>query len=147
MVAHLAKGHLHLPTLDEPAQHLNRVTGLISAEQGLRVEAAEGITHKNPVDRHNGHSAVIPDGCGGADLDLAFAAAIPARHADALPGRGRVDQHVGQVRQAPALGAGPPVRAGQAGRRGVVESGIKTQARDAGYPSAGGRLGVSHLSP
>ena len=86
MIAHLAKRNLHLPALDEPAQHLNRVTGLISTEQDLRVEAAERVAHEDLVDRHDGHSTMMPDGRGGADLDVAFAIAIAARHADRRQG-------------------------------------------------------------
>lgn len=74
-----------------------------------------------------------PNGGAGADLDVALAAAIPARDSNAHPGRGRVGQHLGQSGQALALCAGTAVRARQAGWRGVIEGGIKAQAGDAGH--------------
>jgi len=118
VVAHLAERGLQLPALDKPAQDLHGILGGVGAQQGLRVEVAKGITHQHPADRNDGHPTMAPNGGGGADLDDTLAAAIPTRHRDALPWRGRVDQHLGQGRQALALGPGSSVGAGQAGRAG-----------------------------
>src|SRR3954453_19556382 len=41
------------PTLNEPAQDLVRVLVGIGAEQGLRVEPAQRVTHQPPPDRHD----------------------------------------------------------------------------------------------
>ena len=79
---------------------------------------------------------MAPDGGAGADLDVALAAAIPARHGDALPGHGRVGQRLGQVCQELVFCSGPPVRAGQAWRRRIVKGNVHPQARDAGHPAA-----------
>ena len=43
MVPHLTESDLHLPALDEPAHDLQRITGGIGAEQGLRIAALLGI--------------------------------------------------------------------------------------------------------
>ena len=69
----------------------------IGAEQGLRIELAGGVADQHPPYRDDGHPALAsfadipPRDCfamapdGGADLDVAPAAAIPAWHRDALP--------------------------------------------------------------
>jgi len=128
VVAHLAERDFQLPALNKPAQDLHGILGSIGAQQGLRLEPAEGIAHQHPTDRDDGHPAVAPDSGGGADLDDALAAAIPTRYCDAFPWCGRVGQHLGQGRQALALGPGPSVGAGQAGRCRVVKRGVKAQA-------------------
>ena len=82
---------------------------------------------------------MAPGGGAGADLDGALAAPVPAWHGDALPGRGRVGQHLGRVRQALAFCAGPPDGAGQVRRRGVIQRRIQPQAGGAGHaPAADG---------
>ena len=78
VVAHLAERGLHLPALDEPAQHLHGVLNQISAEQGLCVELAERVADQHPPDRHDGHPGMAPKGGGAADLDGALVPALPA---------------------------------------------------------------------
>ena len=92
VVAHFAELDLDLPALDEPAQNLDGIAGLVVAEQGPRVELAERVTHRHPEDRDDRHPAMPTDGGAGADLDVAFAASIPARHHDTSLGLGRVGQ-------------------------------------------------------
>lgn len=137
VVAHLAERDFQLPALNEPAQDLHRILGEVGAQQSLRLEPTKGIAHQHPADRDNRHPAVTPDGGGGADLDDALPAAIPTRYCDAFPWCGRVGQHLGQGRQALALGPGSSVGAGQAGWCRVVEGGVKAQAGDT-RPRRGG---------
>ena len=85
-----------------------RIAGEVGAEEGLRVEAALGVSEGHPADRHGGPPSMVPNGSGGVDLDDALAPAIPTRHRDALPRRSRVDQRRGEVRQARALAPGRP---------------------------------------
>ena len=77
---------------------------------------------------------MAPDGGIGADLHDAVAFAIPAGHGHALPWRGLVGQHLGQGRQALALGARPSDSAGPARRGRLVKGGVEAQAGDAGDP-------------
>src|SRR3954452_10127983 len=60
---------LHLPTLNKPAQDLVRVLVGIGAEQGLRVEPAERVTHQPPADRNDGQSSMAPDRGAGAQVN------------------------------------------------------------------------------
>ena len=56
VVAHLAEADLQLPTLDEPANDLQRLLGGVGAEPGLRVEALAGVAPQ-PLRRHSARHA------------------------------------------------------------------------------------------
>jgi site-specific DNA recombinase len=136
---HLRKDYFELPALDEPADDLERVAVGIGAEQGLRVEAALGVAQQHPTDRDDRHAAVTPDGSDGVDLHDALARAIPARHRDALPGRGCLGDYSGECGQALALGPGTPNRARRARWCWLVEGRIQPEAGDADQAPAGQR--------
>ena len=133
----LLEGGLQLPPLNEPAQDLLRVLIGIGAEQGLRVEPAQRVTHQHPPDRHDGQSGMAPDRGAGAQLNRALAPATPARHQNVPPDRARIDEHPGQVRQPLALGSRTSEGSGQTRRCRIIKGGIKAQAGDADDPMAG----------
>ena len=62
MVAHLLERDLDLPALDEPAQDLNRVAGLVGAKQGLRIEPVQRVAHE-PLRSHSTRCARGTFGC------------------------------------------------------------------------------------
>ena len=138
---HLRKDYFELPALDKPADDLQRLLRQVGAEQRLRIEAAAGIAQQYPADRHDRHAAVTPDGGIRADFHHAVALAIPAGHDNPLPAGGLVGQHLGQGRQALALGPRPSDGAGWARRSRPVKGRIKPQAGDAGdlLPQQGGQ--------
>src|SRR5215213_5886509 len=86
------------------------------------------------------------------DLDEPVALAIPAGHGHAPPRRGRVGQHLGQVRQARALGPGSADCSRPARRRWFVEGGVEAETGDTDHPMPdkggqeleGGETAVSH---
>jgi site-specific DNA recombinase len=138
---HLRKDYFHLPTLDEPADDLQRHPALVGAEQRLRVEAPMRVAQQHPADRHDRHAGVAPDGGAGVDLHDPLALAVPARHGHAPPRRAPIGQHLGERRQAPALGPGAADRSGAARRRRLVEGGVEAETGDAGHaaPDEGGQ--------
>src|SRR3954470_4406178 len=80
------------------------------------------------------------------------ALAIPAGHGHAPPRRGRVGQHLGQVRRARALGSWSADCSRPAWRRWFVEGGIEAKTGDTDHPMPdkggqeleGGETAVSH---
>ena len=59
VVAHLAEGDFELPSLDEPADDLQRLLRQVGAEQGLRVEVPAGVAQQHPADRHDRQATVL----------------------------------------------------------------------------------------
>src|SRR5271169_6048554 len=57
------KGHFDLPTQDKPFDDLDWTDGLISAQQGLWIKLAIGVTNKYPAQRDCRLSRMIPDRC------------------------------------------------------------------------------------
>ena len=133
VVAELTERDLQLPALREPADDPQRLLRHIGAEQGLWVEAPTGVAQQHPADRHDWQATMAPDGGIGAELHHALALAIPVGHGQALPNRGLVGQHLGQGRQALALGAGPSPGLGLAWWGRLIECRVKAQAGDAGH--------------
>ena len=106
------RSNFDLPALDIPADDLQRFAGGIGTQQRLGIEPALGIAQQNPADRHDGQPGMAPEGGRRTELDEAIALTVPARHADALPARGRRREHLGEVGQAPALGSRAPLGSG-----------------------------------
>ena len=87
-----------------------------------------------------------------ADLHDPVTLAVPAGHGQPLPRRAPVGQHLGQGRQARALGPRPAYCPGPARRRRPVEGGVEAQAGDAddllpqqgGEELEGGEAAVGH---
>jgi len=136
MVAHLAEGHLQLPTLDEPPDDLQRVLRRLGAQQRLWVEALERVAQQHPADRHRRHPGMPPDGGAGVDLHGPVSLAVPAGHGHAPPWRLLVGQHRREGRQARPLGPRPTDRGWLARRGRRVEGGIEAQPGAAGHASA-----------
>ena len=86
MPAHFRKGHLRRPATDEPAQDIERLGVKVRAQECLRPKHPGNIAHQNVADRHV-LARMMPDCRIRDDLDQAFASAIPAIDADALPWR------------------------------------------------------------
>src|SRR5215212_8431623 len=120
--------------------------------RGSRSSTQAGVAQQHPADRHDRQPSMAPDGIPRADLDEPVALAIPAGHGHAPPWRGRVGQHLGQVRQARALGPWSADCSRPARRRWCVEGGVEAETGDTddavpdkgGQELEGGETAVSH---
>ena len=99
MGAHLLKGHLHLPTTDEPGQDLVWGSHLLGAQQGPGLEIVLRVSDEHLADGDGGHAAVIPDRRIRADFHLGWPVPIPVGHGQGLPVGFRVHQDLLQLRQ------------------------------------------------
>ena len=61
MGAHFLKGHIDLPTTDEPGQDLVWGSRLVGAKQRSGLELAIGVADEYLADGNCGHTVVIPD--------------------------------------------------------------------------------------
>jgi hypothetical protein len=97
MFAGLLEGGRHGPAVDIPSEDVLRLGVKVGAQEGLRLAGAGGVAHQNPSDWQRRYSAVIPD-CGSAgEFEAAALAAIPFRHDDPGPDRGRVGENLGEL--------------------------------------------------
>ncbi len=88
--ADLAKRHFELPAQDKPGDDLQRIGGKIGAQQGLRGEFVARIADEHPANRDGRQPRVVPDGCGGEELNGPISLAVPARDGLGRPGGRRV---------------------------------------------------------
>ena len=99
----LCNGRLEPPALDEPGEELHRVAIQRRRQQRLWRKCASWIADEDPPNRHRWPARVIPDGGGGAAVDMTCCVAIPRGHGDHLPGRcGGGDERRERGIQAPA---------------------------------------------
>lgn len=147
MIAYFSECDFELPALDKPVDDPEWVAGGIGAKQGLWIEASMGIAQQHPADRHDRHTAVIPDSGGGMDLHEALTLTIPTRHRDAPPWCGRVwgdtrsaeEAQLHPTKTVSRSGARPhALRGGVQGRSGAVGETSPRHAKVRGSEAAGG---------
>lgn len=135
MGARFLEGDLNGPATHEPSHDLRGLAHRFGAEQGLRCNAALGIAHQHPSDRHDRQTAVPPHGGPGGDLKGALGRPVPARHHDRVPARVLDRKDRVERRQPRAFGPRASDRARRPRWGRLVESSIQPQAgdrRDAG---------------
>jgi hypothetical protein len=130
MVAGLLEGGLQGPAMDVSSQNGGRPGVEIGAQEGLWLAGASGVAHQHPSDRQRRHSAMIPDGGCAGEFEAAALSAVPFRHDDFGPDRGRVCENLGELLQLVAPLGGPARPSGSARGRRREQIGIKPQAGD-----------------
>jgi hypothetical protein len=106
----------------------------IGRQQGLRLEALLRVPDQDPAEGHRRFARVIPDRRVRGDLDLTWAFPIPIVNGQLTPLRLLISQHRLQGRPAFPFEAGATALSRCTWRRGIIEGGIETQARDHTYP-------------
>ncbi len=138
VAAVLDKRHLDRPAADKQAQHVQRIGGLVRAEESLRLELAGRVADEHLSDRHL-LAVVIPERRAGDDVELAFALPILARDREALPLCFGVGQALELCQLARAGHARASLGAGQVWRGRFEQAGVEPQPGDYGHmPEHGG---------
>jgi len=92
----LGEGDLGAPAASKPAQDIERISGEIGAQEGLRAKFILAVTYQHITDR-DVVTGMRPDGGAADDLDLALGAAIPACDLQAVPACAAARQLLRQV--------------------------------------------------
>src|SRR5688572_10851315 len=130
MSPRLFTGSFQPPALDEPGQDLYGVELQLRRQEGLGRKCSGRIADEDPPNGHRRPTRVIPDGCGGGNVDATGFLAIPRRHGDKLPWGSRGGYPMGERRQPYTLLAGQPVLLGLPRWSWRIVRGIQVHACD-----------------